>query len=165
MNSFAFPSPFPFSLFPFPAFFPIDNAIGPGVYPVRFPAIVMLSGALLIGGCRPEPAGPSGPEIGSFSADVAASRVPGGVRLTNDTDRPIAYAVWNRGWLALFGPCFDTGPDCPRLAPGASITTPDSEIDGWAPGAVEAVVRWWHVVPDGAGGVRAGEVNEIFVTL
>jgi hypothetical protein len=100
-----------------------------------------------------------------LSADVAASRVPGGVRLTNDTDQPVAYAVWNRGWLALFGPCVDTGPDCPRLAPGASITTPDSEIDGWAPGAVEAVVRWWHVVPDGAGGVRAGEVNEIFIQL
>jgi hypothetical protein len=165
MNSFAFPFPFPFPFSFFPLFSPIDNAIRPGVDPVRLPAIVLLSGVLMIGGCRPEPAGPSGPEIGSFSADVAASRVPGGVRLTNNTDRPIAYAVWNRGWLALFAPCIDTGPECLRLAPGASIMTPDSEIDGWAPGAVEAVVRWWDVVPDDAGGVRAGEVHEIFVKL
>ena len=132
---------------------------------MRFPAMVLLSGVLISGACRQEPPAPAGPDMSSFSADVAASRVPGGVRLTNDTNRPVAYAVWNRGWLALFGPCVDSGPDCPRLAPGASITTPDSEIDGWAPGAMEAVVRWWHVVPDGAGGVRAGEVHEIFVQL
>lgn len=132
---------------------------------MRRPAIVLLFGVLLTGACRSEPAAPFETEVGTFSADVAASRVPDGVRLTNETGQPIAYAVWNRGWLALFGPCVDTGPECPRLAPGASITTPDSEIAGWAPGAVEAVVRWWHVVPDGAGGVRAGEVHEIFISL
>ena len=98
-------------------------------------------------------------------AVVAVSRVPGSIRLTNHTDRPIAYAVWNRGWLALFGPCVDTGPACPRLAPAASVQVPDSAMGGYTPSMHEAVVRWWHVVPASGGGLRADEVREIVVPL
>lgn len=126
-----------------------------------------LAAALLIcataAACGGNPTDPT--ESRTTSLDVHAAREAGGVRITNSTARPVAYAVWNRGWLALFAPCTTSGPDCPRLAPGASMTIPDEQIDGWAPGAPEAVVRWWHVLPDGSGGLRAGEVHEIIVVL
>ncbi|HEX2094095.1 MAG TPA: hypothetical protein VHG28_16955 [Longimicrobiaceae bacterium] len=96
---------------------------------------------------------------------VQASRVTGGVQVTNRTGRPMAYAVWNRGWLAMFAPCADPGPGCVRLVPGATVVVPLEEIDGYVTGAPEALVRWWHVVPDGAGGYRAREVHEIIVPL
>lgn len=127
---------------------------------------LLCAAALLSGACTSEPSAPAvGPVIVTAAADIDARRVSGGVQLINETDEPIAYAVWNRGWLALFGPCVDTGPECPRLAPGESVTVPDAEIDGWAPDAREAVVRWWRVLPDGTGGVKASEVHEIFVAL
>ncbi|MHB1223471.1 MAG: hypothetical protein ACYC2G_05410 [Gemmatimonadaceae bacterium] len=106
------------------------------------------------------------PAVNETATDtVLASRVDGGVRLTNEGTRPVAYAVWNPDWLALFGPCASTGPDCPRLAPGASVFVPDAAIDGLTDGSARAVVRWWHVIPDGAGGFRADVVHETFVTL
>jgi hypothetical protein len=106
------------------------------------------------------------PAVNETATDtVLASRVAGGVRLSNEGTRPVAYAVWNPDWLALFGPCADTGPDCPRLAPRATVFVPDSAIDGLTDGSTRAVVRWWHVVPDGAGGYRADVVHETFVTL
>jgi len=133
---------------------------------VRVPIPLLCAVALLTGACQSEPSAPiAAPVIVTASADVAASRVEGGVRVSNETDEPIAYAVWNSGWLALFGPCADTGPDCPRIAPGATVIISDAQIGGWTPDATEAVVRWWHVVPDGSGGLKAGAVHEIFVTL
>lgn len=131
---------------------------------MRHLPLLCLSLALVA--CQAEPSAPvADPIIVTASADVSASRVSGGVRVTNDTDEPIAYAVWNQGWLALFAPCTDTGPDCPRLAPGESITVPDDEIDALTPDARDAVVRWWHIVSDGSGGVKAGEVHEVVVGL
>ena len=125
-----------------------------------------LCAAVLLVACQPEPSAPlADPVIISASANVAVSRVEGGVRLTNETSEPIAYAVWNSGWLALFAPCIDTGPECLRLAPGESTAVPDSAIDGWVPGTPEAVVRWWHVLPDESGGARAGQIHELLIAL
>jgi hypothetical protein len=123
-------------------------------------AASLLALSLAAAGC-----GGRATDPGPLSLDVEASRVAGGVQIANATSQPIAYAVWNRGWLALFAPCTDTGPECPRLAPGETLTVQESDIDGWAPGATEAIVRWWTVVPDGAGGVRAGAVHEIIIPL
>ena len=126
----------------------------------------LCAAALLTGACQSEPSAPVVPPvIVTAAADVAASRVEGGVQLTNDTGEPILYAVWNSGWLALFAPCVEAGPGCPRLAPGDTVTVPDANIQGWSPDASEAVVRWWRVVPDGAGGMKAVDVHEIFVAL
>jgi hypothetical protein len=124
-------------------------------------AVFAFSLATGCGGDSTEPIGP----FNSRPAYVQAGRVAGGVQVTNTSNRPVAYAVWNHGWLALFAPCTSTSSDCPRLAPGESITVPVEEIAGWAPGATEAVVRWWHVLPDGAGGLRAGDVRMIIVGL
>ena len=122
---------------------------------------VLTAAVLVAASCRRDSAGPEP----STSARILASQVGEGVRVTNLTDRPIAYAVWNRGWLALFGPCTEMGPSCPRLAPGASVIVPYSDIAGYDASATEASVRWWHVLSDGQGGLRADEVHEVIVPL
>jgi hypothetical protein len=38
------------------------------------------------------------------ASQVQVHRTDDGIRLTNSTDRPVAFAVWNTGWLAAFAP-------------------------------------------------------------
>ena len=110
-------------------------------------------------------------------AEVARDTAPGeveatlgadGVTLVNGTSRGIAYAVWNPNWLGLMAVCDDPGPSCVRLAPGQSVVVPESQFAGWGPspgsdqpGARALEVRWWHVVPNGAGDYAASEVRVI----
>ena len=119
--------------------------------------------------CRVETTSPrstaSPPTQAAAVGEVTVGRVAGGVRIANGTDRAVAYAVWNEGWLALFAPCTESGAACPTLAPGASVVVADGEIAGAAPGMTSAIVRWWHVVPDGAGGRRAEDLREVVVRL
>lgn len=106
-----------------------------------------------------------GPVQPGLRFTVSATRVPGAVRIVNGTAEAVAYAVWNPDFLGLFAPCVDATPACPRLGPGQTVDVADEDIVGYAPGAREAVVRWWRVIPDGAGGYQAGEVVEISVPL
>jgi hypothetical protein len=103
------------------------------------------------------------------SGDVEATLAADGVTLVNGTNRGIAYAVWNPKWLGLMAVCDDPGPSCVRLAPGQSVVVPESQFSGWNPSpgvelqpeARALEVRWWHVLPDGAGGYAASEVRVI----
>jgi hypothetical protein len=122
----------------------------------------LLAGALA---CREDAASPADAREAVRTGQVEVDRVGTGIRVANGTAAPIAYAVWNRGWLALFAPCDDPGPGCVRLAAGASVVVPVAEVEGIAPGATEAIVRWWRVVPDGAGGHRADDLHEVVVPL
>lgn len=128
---------------------------------MRTLAIVVLALSLAVGGCNRE--SPRG--TAAVETEVDVRRVEDGVRLTNRADRPVAYAVWNAGWLALLAPCANTGPECLRLAPGASVVVSASEIGGSTATMEAAIVRWWHVVPDGAGGSRADTVHETRIDL
>lgn len=111
-------------------------------------------------GCHGDGPVPIGPRYA-----VSATRVTDAVRIVNGTGATFAYAVWNPNFLGLFAPCVDTTPSCPRIGPGQTVDVADADIVGFAPGMREAVVRWWRVLPDGAGGSRAGDVFEIAVAL
>src|SRR5215212_2163112 len=94
--------------------------------------------------------------------EVEATLGADGVTLVNGTSRGIAYAVWNPNWLGLMAVCDHPGSSCVRLAPGQSVVVPESQFAGWSPspgsdqpGARALEVRWWHVVPNGAGGYAA----------
>src|SRR5215207_1926102 len=126
------------------------------------PATRLLAPLLLIAAAC---SGSSSPPDPGPSAQVAVAPVAGGLRLRNDTDQPIAYTVFERGVLARFAPCLDPGPGCVRLAPGASAVVPYAEMGGYHPGATKAIVYWWHVVPDGAGSYRAGEIRSVVASL
>ena len=121
---------------------------------------------LPLAGCGRGPtAAPADVAREAASADVEASLGAEGVTLVNHTDHGIAYAVWNPHFLGLMGVCQDPGPDCVRLASGASVVVPESEFHGWSTeprlGAQALEVRWWHVLPDDAGAYRATEVRVI----
>jgi len=64
----------------------------------------------------------------------------------------------------MFAPCVDQSFGCTRLTPGATVEVRDADIEGYAPGATEAIVRWWHVIPDG-GGFRVEKLHEVVVAL
>ena len=120
---------------------------------------------MLIGlfGCGPEAptGGPQREEL--LNGSVSAQRVSSGIRLENDTREPVAFVVWNRAWLGLIAPCIDTTPNCLRLTAGGRVIVPHAEILGYAPGIAEAIVRFWRVVPDGAGSFRVEDIREITV--
>lgn len=118
---------------------------------------------ILTAGCGDTPT--ASPGTRSSIAGVEVVRVDDGVQITNGTDQPLAFAVWARGFLGLFAPCVDTSPNCPRLAPGANVLVSLDQIDGIWDGETEAIVRWWRVVPDGAGGYRAEGLREVIITL
>ena len=95
---------------------------------------------------------------------VQASRVRGGIRLANGTGRGVAYAVANRGWLGLIGACESPGPECVRLAPGATVVVPDAELLGRDAALTEVAVYWWHVERP-LDVWRASEVRLVVVPL
>ncbi len=115
--------------------------------------------------CGRDIAEPIDPGQNVIGNSVSASRVQGGVQIVNGTGVPVGYVVWNRAWLALFAPCIDTTPQCLRLPAGTTVTVALKDIGGYAPGANEAIVYWWRVVPDGDGGYRVDQVREIIVRL
>ena len=127
----------------------------------RMSSVILFAIALASSACHKDPVSAtlSGAPL------VSATRVTTGVRLTNNTDRPVAYVVSNPMWLGLLALCADPGPDCVKLAPAASVVIPFSEIYGWASDATQASVFWWHVVPDGHGGYTQDEVATVFVQL
>ena len=127
----------------------------------RMTSAVVLAVAIALAGCHKDPVAAtiSGAPL------VSASRVETGIRLTNSTDRAVAYVVSNPMWLGLLGLCADPGPDCVKLAPGASVVIPFSEIYGYSSDATQASVFWWHVVPDGHGGYTQDQVTTVFVQL
>lgn len=98
---------------------------------------------------------------------LGLQRVTGGVQIVNTTDGPIAYTVLEYEYfsraLAIWGPCPNLD-DC-ALEPGESTVVPESEIGGYAPGATTAVVLWWSIVPDGAGGRNVVEPRSALVPL
>lgn len=108
---------------------------------------------------------PSGPVSHVTINNVEVARVDDGIRLTNGTDEPLAYAVWANGFLGLFAPCTDPGPDCVRLAAGATVVVPFDQVTGIFPDETTAIVRWWRVVPDGEGGYRAVGLREVTIAL
>ena len=127
----------------------------------RISSVLFVAIALSLSGCGRDPVRANQ----SAGLLVSAVRVESGIRITNNTDRGIAYVVSNPQWLGLLGMCEDPGPSCVTLAPGASVVVPFDEIHGYSTTATEASVFWWHVVPDGADGYRKEDLTTVFVSL
>jgi hypothetical protein len=127
----------------------------------RISSAIVLAIALASSACQRDP---TEARLGD-TALVSVARVETGIRLTNNTDRPIAYTVSNPMWLGLLALCADPGPDCLRLKAGESVVVPYSEIYGYAADAKQANVAWWHVIPDGQGGYTQEEVFMVTVQL
>jgi hypothetical protein len=122
-------------------------------------ALLPLLAALLAAACNStEPSGES------LRMSVSAQRIT----LQNRTDRPIYYAAFERETAALiqWAPC-----DAPRkcltqvIAPGASVRFPYAELYGYRRGSTEAVVHWWHLVPEPPAGYRVDLLRTVVLRL
>lgn len=69
--------------------------------------------------------------------------------LSNPTDSPLYYAVFERRWaeegLFIWGRCTDA-PRCPHIPPRGTVRVLSEEISGYFPGAPEARVYLWRLV-------------------
>jgi hypothetical protein len=102
--------------------------------------------ALLAAGCG-RSAGSTGP------AEARVAVAADGVRFTNPTDRTVYYLAFERSILPLilWGPC--TRPDqCRSVPPRGEVTIPFADIGGYEPGAREAVIFYWRLVPSAKPG-------------
>jgi hypothetical protein len=91
---------------------------------------------------------------------------PEAVELMNDSPQPVYVFVVERNSLALvdWAPCSDPS-NCDGIAVGGTKVIPYDDITGYAPGAAEAVVHHWHLVPDGAGGFRPDSIRSTVIGL
>ena len=110
-------------------------------------------------GTAPDPSGPTPPR------DEA---IPAGVTLTNPTDQTLYYAAFERKWseegLFIWAQCTDK-PRCPAIPPHASVRVPDSDINGFFPGAREARVYFWELVPVSKGGYEVRGLRSTVVPI
>lgn len=127
----------------------------------RISSVLLVASAITLSGCDRDPVSAQL----SSNVLVSAVRVQSGIRLTNNTDRGVAYVVSNPQWLGQLALCADPGPECVKLAPGASVVVPLDDIYGYSANATEASVFCWHVVPDGADGYKTENVTTVVVSL
>lgn len=97
------------------------------------------------------------PAVTGTADAIVAQRVPGGVRVTNTSDRTVAFHVRNPNWLGLLALCETPDATCARLRPGAVIMVRNDEIHGYD-SAGPLVFDWWRVDAVGSG-YAAGEVH------
>ncbi len=126
---------------------------------MRRSCLPLLAAGLLAACATADPTAPSD--------QLPLQRVAGGIRIVNTTDGPIAYTVLEYEYysraLAIWGPCPNLD-DC-TLRPQESVVVPDADIGGYVSGAKAAVVLWWSVVPDEAGGKSVVEPRSALVPL
>lgn len=88
----------------------------------------------------------------------------GVIDLTNDTSAPVYTHVIGRvaSETTEWVPCDDPAT-CAPLAPGASrrVEFPEAMEEGFS--EVEAIVSWWHLVPDGEGGFTPDSVRSLVI--
>ncbi len=91
---------------------------------------------------------------------VSVAATGSALRLTNQTQQPVFYAAFERGYLALilWAPC-DDPEQCSRVEPGQTISIDYNSIGGYEPGAREAVVYWWHLIQKADGSFAPDNPN------
>ena len=87
------------------------------------------------------------------------------VVLSNDAVRPTFYLIVERETAAFidFATCVQ-GRQCPQVGSGATVRVPYNGIIGYRPGAREAIVHWWRIVPSPAG-PRADDFHSTVMEL
>jgi hypothetical protein len=100
-------------------------------------------------------------ELNGVSADARNQQVI----VTNNSASPIFTFVIGRiiEMRTDYIPCVDAA-QCPPIQSGGSRVYPFETLMR-EPGEREVVVRWWHAVPDGSGGVRPGDFGSLIVPL
>jgi len=103
---------------------------------------------------------------GSIAGPVAVRATPPVLQLTNNTTAPVYAFVIERRAAAYtdWAPCTDAAA-CPGIVSGATVAVPYGKIVGYTPAAREAIVYWWHLMPDGGSGFRPDSLRAVVVGL
>ncbi len=125
---------------------------------------LLVAAMLAVSSCRSTTA-PSADPVPDPVVQSSASE--DGLKLVNPTDKTIYYTAFERTWatngLFIWAAC--TEPDsCPSVAPGATVKIPYSAIGGYKPGASEAIVYFWELVP-GNDGYRTDKIQSLIVSF
>jgi hypothetical protein len=102
------------------------------------------------------------PSVGT----LVVRRTPPSLELTDRSVAPVYYFAIERGSLAYidWAPCVDPAY-CSPVDAGGRISLKYSKIAGYFPGAKQAVVFWWHVVPGAADALQPDSVRAVVVDL
>lgn len=89
-----------------------------------------------------------------------------GLRIVNNSGAPAYFFAVERQTAARinWAPCVDPA-QCRAIAAGADTTVPYMAVAGWAPGAHEAIVYWWHLFPKTGDTFRADSIRALVVSL
>lgn len=90
----------------------------------------------------------------------------GEVELDNRTNAPVYTFVIERDAAArsMWGPCSNPAT-CDAISPGQERRIAYDDIAGYEPGADEAIVYWWHLVPAPGGGFAPDSIRSEVVRL
>lgn len=109
---------------------------------------------------------PSAPVIAD---DLTVQAAAPNLELTNQSTAPVYTAIVDADRIGvwLWSPCADPAT-CNALQPSEHRQVPYTKIFGYSPSSSrEAIVRWWHLVPDSTSGTgfRADSIRSIRVGL
>jgi hypothetical protein len=101
-----------------------------------------------------------------IEGEVAVRAVPPDLQVSNQTPTPVYSFIIERGAAAYtdWAPCNDP-TRCTALAAGATTTLPYARIVGYTPAAREAIVYWWHLIPEGGAAVRPDSIRAVVTAL
>jgi len=97
---------------------------------------------------------------------LAVQAIPPSLRLTNETPLPAYTFVIERGAAAFtdWAPCRDP-KSCLGIEPGATAIQSYSQIVGYTAAASQAIVYWWHLVPQSGGGFQPDTIRAVVTAL
>jgi hypothetical protein len=118
----------------------------------------LLAVPLLLAACG-QPAAPV------TDGTLAVRADPPVLRLSNRGDVVIYWTAMEAEFASRVDwiPCVDPAR-CPSLEPGQTRALPYEEIAGYEPGAEEAIVYWWRLVPRG-NGFATDDIHTVRVRL
>jgi len=120
--------------------------------------LIAMVAALAIGSCSD----PIAPESDLLRINV----LPDALEIVNISQQPVYLFIAERNTLALltWAPCTDP-TTCEGIDVGKSMVVTYDAITGYFPGAAEAVVHHWLLIPNGASGFQPDSIRATIVPL
>ena len=107
-----------------------------------------------------------GSPIGPIPGDLVVRATPPVLELANHSSAAIYTFTIDRNVAAYteWGPC--TNPStCAFITAGGTRSLAYTQIDGYSSASREAIVYWWHLVPDGIDGFQPDSVRAVVIGL
>ena len=111
---------------------------------------------VLVAGCTTVAEGPG------FTASVE----PPVVALVNRDSAPVYFTVFEHqmAMVVRWAPCREPS-ECPSVPAGSELRLPFDSIAGYHPGATAAILYWYQLRADSAGGTTYDSVRSINLSL